>query len=95
MTRAFVDHYDDGLGSEPTVTAIAEQLRRVAHDIRLAVHLADVHPEPPTTAAIPALTAPLEVAPPKSEHWILVGSLLEDLRRIRDELQAEDPEPIG
>ncbi|GGI45977.1 putative membrane protein YccC [Agromyces flavus] len=90
MTRAFVDHYDAGLGGEPTVGAIAEQLRRVAHDIRLAVHLADVEPQPPTSA-IPALTAPLEVAAPKSEHWILVGSLLEDLRRMRDELQAEDP----
>ncbi|MFE5670873.1 aromatic acid exporter family protein [Agromyces sp. NPDC056523] len=94
MTRAFVDHYDDGLGGEPTVGAIAEQLRRVAHDIRLAVHLADVEPEPPTSA-IPALTAPLEIAAPKSDHWILVGSLLEDLRRIRDELQAEDPSLPG
>ena len=93
MTRAVVDHYDDDLAGEPTVRAIAEQLRRVAHDIRLAVHLADVDPEP-LTSAIPALTAPLVVAAPKSDHWILVGSLMEDLRRIRDELLAEDaPSP--
>ncbi|MBM7505983.1 aromatic acid exporter family protein [Agromyces aurantiacus] len=90
MTRAFVDHYDDDLAGEPTVRAIAEQLRRVAHDIRLAVHLADVAPEP-VTSAIPALTAPLVVAAPKSDHWILVGSLMEDLRRIRDELLEDEP----
>ncbi|WP_344372636.1 FUSC family protein [Agromyces tropicus] len=89
MTRAFVDHYDDGLATEPTVRAIAEQLHRVAHDIRLAVHLADVDPEP-LTSAIPALTAPLQILPPKSDHWILIGSLMEDLRRIREELVEED-----
>lgn len=92
MTRAFVDHYDDDLAGEPTVRAIADQLRRVAHDIRLAVHLAEVDPEP-LTSAIPALTAPLVVAAPKSAHWILVGSLMEDLRRIRDELQPDEPSP--
>lgn len=89
MTRAFVDHYDDGLAGEPTVRAIAEQLHRVAHDIRLAVHLAEVDPEP-LTSVIPALTAPLQVAAPKSEHWILLGSLLEDLRRIREELLSDE-----
>ncbi|GAA1058465.1 hypothetical protein GCM10017608_26200 [Agromyces luteolus] len=89
MTRAFVDHYDDGLATEPTVRAIAEQLHRVAHDVRLAVHLAEVDPEP-LTSVIPALTAPLQIGAPKSEHWILLGSLLEDLRRIREELLEED-----
>ncbi|WP_438853843.1 FUSC family protein [Agromyces sp. M3QZ16-3] len=96
MTRAFVDHYDDDLAAEPTVRAIAEQLQRVAHDIRLAVHLAEVDPEP-LTSAIPALTAPLQIAPPKSDHWILIGSLMEDLRRIREELLEDDlpPEPTA
>ncbi|KQZ09324.1 hypothetical protein ASD23_13745 [Agromyces sp. Root1464] len=88
MTRAFFDHYDAALADEPTVQAIAEQLRRAAHDVRLAVHLADVDPEPPTSA-IPALTSPLVITPPKSGHWILIGSLMEDLRRIRDELVEE------
>ncbi|MFT4157668.1 MAG: FUSC family protein, partial [Microbacterium sp.] len=41
------------------------------------------------TSAIPALTAPLEVRPPASAHWILIGSLMEDLRRIREELVNE------
>ena len=85
MTRAFFDHYDEALADEPTVQAIAEQLRRAAHDVRLAVHLADVDPEP-MTSALPALTSPLVVSPPKSGHWILIGSLMEDLRRIRAEL---------
>ncbi|WP_406247333.1 aromatic acid exporter family protein [Microbacterium sp. M] len=90
MTRAYFDHYDDSLGEEPTVHAIAEQLRRAGHDVRLAVQIADVAPEPEAlTSAIPALTAPLEVAPPASAHWILIGSLLEDLRRIRGELVGE------
>ena len=62
MTRAFVDHYDEALADEPTVRAIAEQLRRAAHDVRLAVHIAEVDPEP-LTSAIPALTAPLVIAP--------------------------------
>lgn len=34
-----------------------------------------------------ALTQPLQVAAPSREHWVLIGSLLEDLRRIHDALQ--------
>jgi uncharacterized membrane protein YccC len=89
MTRAVFDHYDPALATEPTVQAIAEQLGRASHDVRLAVHLADVEPEP-LTSAIPALTAPLVVRPPTSAHWILVGSLMEDLRRIREELLTDE-----
>ena len=90
MTRAYFDHYDDTLPDEPTVHAIAEQLHRAAHDARLAVQVADVAPEPETlTSAIPALTAPLRITPPASGHWILIGSLMEDLRRIREELIEE------
>jgi len=87
MTRAYADHYDDALHDEPTVRAIAEQLRRVAHDVRLAVRVAEPEPEP-MTSETPALTSALVVTPPTSGHWILVGSLMEDLRRIRDELGA-------
>ncbi|MDR6866770.1 putative membrane protein YccC [Microbacterium resistens] len=91
MTRAYLDHYDDTLPEEPTARAIAEQLRRAGHDVRLAVQVAEVAVEPETlTSAIPALTAPLVVTPPSSSHWILIGSLMEDLRRIRGELLDED-----
>jgi len=90
MTRAYFDHYDDALADEPTVHAIAEQLHRAGHDVRLAVQVADVAPDVETrTSAIPALTAPLQVTPPASGHWILIGSLMEDLRRIREELVAD------
>lgn len=88
MTRAFADHYDDALHDEPTVRAIAEQLRRVAHDVRLLVRVAEPEPEP-MTSEVPALTSALVVTPPKSGHWILVGSLMEDLRRIRGELVGD------
>ncbi|RXZ67601.1 FUSC family protein [Agromyces albus] len=88
MTRAFADHYDDALHDEPTVRAIAEQLRRVAHDVRLLVRVAEPEPEP-MTSEVPALTSALVVAPPRSGHWILVGSLMEDLRRIRGELVGD------
>ncbi|MCC2028645.1 FUSC family protein [Microbacterium sp. YMB-B2] len=91
MTRAFFDHYDDTLAAEPTVHAIAEQLRRAGHDVRLAVQVADIAPEPAAeTSAIPALTAPLQVKPPASGHWILIGSLMEDLRRIRGGIIGDD-----
>ena len=66
------------MGSE---MCIRDRLRRQAHDVRLAVFEADVNPEP-ITSAIPALTAPLQIRPPKSENWILIGSLMEDQRRI-------------
>lgn len=88
MTRAYIDHYDDSLATDPTVRAIAEQLHRAGHDVRLAVQsaerLADAR-----TAPVPALTTPLVVRPPASDHWILVGSLMEDLRRIHGELRDE------
>lgn len=91
MTRAYFDHYDDALGEERAVHAIAEQLRRAGHDVRLAVQSARLSPEPSArTSTIPALTAPLVLTPPSSGHWILIGSLMEDLRRIRGQLVGEE-----
>ncbi|MFD5224237.1 aromatic acid exporter family protein [Microbacterium sp. NPDC058342] len=90
MTRAYNDHYEDSLADDPTVHAIAEQLRRAGHDVRLAVQASGPATEPDAmTSVIPALTAPLVVRPPASDHWILVGSLMEDLRRIHGELRDE------
>ena len=43
----------------------------------------------PITAELPALTAPLVVAKPSQQNWILVGSLLEDLRRVREGIIGE------
>ncbi|SEC16711.1 Aromatic acid exporter family member 1 [Paramicrobacterium humi] len=91
MTRAFRDHYDDDLHAEPTVTAIAGELTRAAHDLRLVMRPAFIEPEP-MTSEFPALTAPLQISPPQSTHWVLIGSLMEDLRRIREELLIDDPD---
>jgi uncharacterized membrane protein YccC len=82
MTRTVHDNYDPTLVDEPTVGAIAAELRRAAHDLRL---LGRTEP----TAEIPALTAPLTVLRPHAEHWILIGSLLEDIRRVRQEVTGE------
>ena len=89
MSRAFYDRYDDGLAAEPTVRAIADQLHRAAHDARRAVRRASADSTETPTASIPALTAPLVIGAPSSQHWILVGSLLEDLRRIHESLSDE------
>jgi uncharacterized membrane protein YccC len=86
MGRAIRDHYDAGLRDEPTVQDIAREMRRAAHDLRLigqqnegtVVDLVE-HPEP-------ALTAPLSIPRPHPTHWVLIGSLFEDMRRVREEI---------
>lgn len=90
MTRAFVDHYDDRVCEEPVVAGIAEELHRAAHDTRLRLRLAMPAPgSEHLEDTAPALTAPLEVKAPHGMRWILIGSLMEDLRRIRHELGAQ------
>lgn len=79
MTRAVYDRYEPGIGEEPSVRAIADQLHRAAHDIRLGT-ASDPADEPA------ALTRPLEIGAPSADHWILVGSLLVDLHRIHESL---------
>lgn len=92
MTRAVYDRYDAGLSDEPTVRAISEQLRRAAHDVRRVMRRTNPDPAEPPTESLPALTSPLAVGAPSSGQWILVGSLLEDLRRIHETLaQADQP----
>lgn len=92
MTRAYHDHYDDSLAVEPTIHAIADELDRAAHDLRLLARDPDEPVvEPGTeTAGIPVLTAPLTVATPDPRHWVLIGSLVEDLRRIHVEIAGDD-----
>ncbi|HWM15864.1 MAG TPA: FUSC family protein [Microbacterium sp.] len=87
MTRAFCDHYDATIADEPAVQAIAEQLRRAAHDVRLDVRRTDAATAPIAYASEPAaLTAPLTIRAPSRDHWVLIGSMLEDLRRIHETL---------
>jgi uncharacterized membrane protein YgaE (UPF0421/DUF939 family) len=92
MTRAYHDHYDDSLAGEPTIRAIADELHRAAHDLRLlARDPGEAVAEPGTeTAGLPVLTAPLTVVTPDPRHWVLIGSLVEDLRRIHVEIAGHD-----
>jgi hypothetical protein len=92
MTRAYHDHYDDSLAGEPTIRAIADELHRAAHDLRLlARDPGEAVAEPGTeTAGLPVLTAPLTVVTPDPRHWVLIGSLVEDLRRIHVEIAGDD-----
>ncbi len=91
MTRALHDHYDDSLIEEPSIHSIAGELRRAAHDLRLLAKGpgATSSDEPIRTAEIPVLTAPLRIARPHPEHWMLIGSLMEDLRRIHEEIVGD------
>lgn len=91
MTRTVHDLYDDDLVREPTIADIAVQLHRAAHDLRLLVQSSVAVPEPEAiTDEIPALTAPLVIVTPHPQHWILLGALAEDLRRIREEIVGEE-----
>lgn len=92
MTRAYHDHYDDSLVDEPAMSAIAGELERAAHDLRLLSRDPDAAvAEPGTeTAGVPVLTAPLVITTPNPRHWILIGSLMEDLRRIHAEITGDD-----
>jgi len=86
MTRTVRDNYDSTLTAEPTVVAIAAELRRASHDLRLIGRDAEGREPEPITSELPALTAPLTVLTPHPEHWIIIGSLLEDIRRVREEV---------
>ncbi len=88
MVRGLHDRYDPGLTADPIVSSIAVELDRMAHDLLLLLPGAvapagDAHP---ITAELPALTAPLVIAKPDPQNWIIVGALFEDLRRMRLEI---------
>ncbi|MCU1525993.1 MAG: hypothetical protein JWO18_2887 [Microbacteriaceae bacterium] len=91
MARALHDRYDPDLHDDPVVASIAVELDRAAHDLLLMARdprpAAEVREDAdPITAELPALTAPLVITRPDAQHWILVGSLMEDLRRVREEI---------
>lgn len=89
LARAVHDRYDDDLPREPIVQSIAQELSRAAHDLRLLTaqrNAGRVDGMGNGAAESPALTAPLVIATPHPEHWILVGSLMEDIRRVREEI---------
>lgn len=89
MARALYDHYDPALGRDPAAIGLARELRRAAHDLE---HL--VRPSAGTAPSTepPALTAPYVISAPPPDHWVLIGSLMEDLRRMRGRITGELPD---
>lgn len=86
MTRAVRDNYRASLLEDPAIAEIAIELSRAAHDVRLLTHDTDQQ----IAAEAPLLTSPVQVLRPNAEHWVLIGSLLEDLRRVRLEIVGFD-----
>ena len=91
MTRALHDHYDASLQDEPSVQAFSQELIRAAHDLRLLTRDTgqSVLAVERSERELLALTAPLRIVTPHPDHWILIGSLMEDLRRVREEIVGE------
>ena len=86
MVRGLADNYDASLHTEPTVRGLASEMTKAAHDLRLVMQqpeLPAAEPEPMGDEA-PSLTAPFQVITPSPTHWILIGSLIEDLRRVHE-----------
>ena len=95
LARAVRDHYDASLTNEPIIEQIADELTSAGHDLRLRMRDAGLPavtvPHPPTDE-LPALTSPITLKAPSASNWILVGFLLESLRRIRAEIMGLDDE---
>ncbi|WP_427868731.1 FUSC family protein [Leucobacter luti] len=85
MSRALHDNYDPSLVSDPSVIGMVEEMRRAAHDLERLV----TDGEAPEERAVPALTTPYTIPSPHPEHWVLIGSLMEDLRRLRGRITGE------
>lgn len=94
MSRATYDLYDPELVTDPSVIGMVEELRRAAHDLELLVK-----DESEVAAAEswggepiddePALTKPYIIPKPHPVHWVLIGSLMEDLGRVRGRITGE------
>lgn len=89
MARAFRDHYNDSLTSEPMMVQVATEMRRIAHDLRMYYVAGNARAGEPGTDTQPLLTTPIVTASPSGTNWMLMGSLLEDLRRIHLLVQEE------
>jgi uncharacterized membrane protein YgaE (UPF0421/DUF939 family) len=90
MARALRDHYDATISEEQIARAIGTELRRAGHDLRLLVVNDPRGATEESVTELPALTKPIQVGPPSEEHWVLIGTLLEDLRRVREEIVGAD-----
>lgn len=86
MARALTDLYSPDLATDPAVAGMADEMRRAAHDLSRLVHANALEPE---VVEPPALTAPYTIPQPSPQHWVLVGSLMEDLRRVRGRITGD------
>lgn len=86
MAVALSENYVSELTSDSSVRGMAREMRRAAHDLELLVTQHDVGDE--NDAELPALTAPYTIPQPHPTHWVLVGSLMEDLRRVRERIKS-------
>lgn len=93
MTRAVRDNHSPDLYADPTIGRIATELARIGADVRelggVGSGAAGSGASSSAPADGPALTSPVVVLRPNEDHWILIGSLLEDIRRVREELLGE------
>jgi uncharacterized membrane protein YgaE (UPF0421/DUF939 family) len=93
LARALRDHYDVSLTTEPAMQEIADELRSAGHDLRMRArdaHLPAITVPHPPTSELPALTSPIQLKAPAGVNWVLVGFLLESLRRIRAEIMGAE-----
>lgn len=86
MSRAVYDNYDPELVDDPGIQGLASEMRKSAHDLRRLLTPELVKHTGAETTPIPALTAPYTIATPNPKHWVLIGSLLEDMRRLRNRI---------
>lgn len=86
MARALADNYAPDLTDDPSVAGMAEEMRRAAHDLERLMQLGDADAAP---LEPPALTTPYMIPTPNPEHWVLIGSLMEDLRRVRARITGD------
>jgi uncharacterized membrane protein YccC len=91
MTRSVRDNWDEDLADDPVVGRIAEECARAAADLRSL--MAEGGAGEAAAERETALTAPVVVLAPDPAHWIVVGALLEDLRRIREEILEPQERP--
>lgn len=91
VARGVRDNYDETVITESGIAQIAEEFKRSGHDLRLLVRdagLPATNQAHPDMQELPALTEPILLSPPSGLNWILIGFLMESLRRIRDEIKG-------
>ncbi|WP_075200931.1 FUSC family protein [Leucobacter celer] len=86
MSRAVYDLYEPDLVSDASVVGMVEEIRRAAHDLERLVRADSQEPD---AEEPPALTAPYTIPQAHPDHWVLIGSLMEDLRRVRGRITGE------